>query len=270
MGILELIGSAVLLLWIAGPEQGSSTFHAPDSTSLFKIFLRWAHFVAGITWIGLLYFFNLVNVPFMQRLDPPTRSRVVPILMPRALWFFRWGAIITVLVGLTYYAMYILHTEARNAGIGTWRTLFTWLAIVVVTWGVIYALLQPVSGALNKGPVLAAIVIVLIVAMSWLIIRVLGAPGPMGETLGNKSLSIGLGGGYGIIMLLNVWGVIWRAQKRIIAWTKESAEQGTPMPPESAKLARRAFLASRMNAWLSLPMLFFMGTSHGDYIWFAK
>ena len=270
MATLGLVAGVALLMWIVGPEPESSTFHAPDATATFKIFLRWAHFVAGITWIGLLYFFNLVNVPFLQRLDPQTRGKVVPILMPRALWFFRWGAIVTVLVGLTYYAMYILHTEAQNAGIGTWSTLFKWLAVVVVTWGIIYALLQTVSGALNKGWVLAVIVIALILVMSGVIIRMLSAPGPTGETLGNKSLSIGLGGGYGIIMLLNVWGVIWRAQKRIIAWTKESAEQGTPMPPESAKLARRAFLASRMNAWLSLPMLFFMGTSHGDYIWFAK
>jgi len=64
-------------------------------------------------------------------------------------------------------------------------------------------------------------------------------------------------------MLLNVWGIIWPAQKRIIAATAE----GTP--PDAA-LARRAFLASRANAWLSLPMLFFMGTSHGDYIILGK
>lgn len=267
---MATLGIAMILLWALDPASGGSTFHAPDATSLFKIFLRWAHFVAGITWIGLLYFFNLVNVSFMQKLDAQTRGKVVPILMPRALWFFRWGAVVTVLVGLTYYAMYILHTEAQNAGIGTWGTLFKWLGVVLVTWVIIYALLQPVSGALNKGSVLALLVIVLILAMSWIIVRMLSAPGPTGETLGNKSLSIGLGGAYGIIMLLNVWGIIWRAQKRVIAWTRESAEKGTPVPPESAKLARRAFLASRLNAWLSLPMLFFMGTSHGDYIWFAK
>ncbi len=65
----------------------------------------------------------------------------------------------------------------------------------------------------------------------------------------------------GVIMLLNVWGIIWPHQKRIIAWTKANAESGTPIPPESAKLARRAFLASRVNFWLSIPMLFFMGAA---------
>ena len=87
---------------------------------------------------------------------------------------------------------------------------------------------------------------------------------------GNKTIAIGIGGGLGIIMLLNVWGIIWRAQKKIIAWTADNAENGTPIPPESAQLARRAFLASRTNAWLSLPMLLMMSASHGDYIMFIK
>jgi uncharacterized membrane protein len=64
-------------------------------------------------------------------------------------------------------------------------------------------------------------------------------------------------------MLLNVWGIIWPLQKRIIAAT---AGTGPAAPPE---FARRAFLASRTNAWLSLPMLFFMATSHGDWIIFG-
>jgi uncharacterized membrane protein len=64
-------------------------------------------------------------------------------------------------------------------------------------------------------------------------------------------------------MLLNVWGIIWPAQKRIIAAT--AAGQ-----PADAALARRSFLASRTNAWLSLPMLFFMATSHGDWIIFGR
>jgi uncharacterized membrane protein len=79
----------------------------------------------------------------------------------------------------------------------------------------------------------------------------------------NKTHSIGIGGALGVIMLLNVWGIIWPAQKRIIAATAA----GTP--PDAA-LARRAFLASRTNAWLSLPMLWFMGTSHGDYVMLGK
>ncbi|HEX6182388.1 MAG TPA: hypothetical protein VFZ44_00660, partial [Pyrinomonadaceae bacterium] len=69
-------------------------FHAPSGTDLTRIILRWAHFVAGITWIGMLYFFNLVNVNFMKALDAPTKKIVVPNLMPKALWYFRWGAVV--------------------------------------------------------------------------------------------------------------------------------------------------------------------------------
>ena len=82
--------------------------------------------------------------------------------------------------------------------------------------------------------------------------------------LGNKSISIGIGGGLGIMMMLNVWGIIWRVQKRVIASLKG---EGTAPAPEQIRMA---FLASRTNAWLSLPMLFFMGTSHGDWILFGK
>lgn len=263
---LPVMGLIVFLL--LQPEQG--LIHAPDATSVFKIALRWLHFAAGITWIGLLYFFNLVNVPVMKKLDAATRGKVVPELMPRALWWFRWGAVVTVLVGLTYYAMYILASEAENAGLGTWSLFGQWLLVVLIAWAIIYACLQPVSGVLNKGAVLAVIDAVVVLVMFYVLLKIMGTTGEAGKTLGNKSLSIAFGGGLGIIMLLNVWGIIWPAQKRIIAWTKENAEKGTAMPPESAKLARRAFLASRTNAWLSLPMLFFMGTSHGDYIWFAK
>jgi uncharacterized membrane protein len=68
-------------------------------------------------------------------------------------------------------------------------------------------------------------------------------------------------------MLLNVWGIIWPAQKRIIAWTAANAADGTAIPAESATLARRAFLASRANTWLSLPMLFFMAAaSHYPFL----
>src|SRR5215208_7741525 len=97
-------------------------FNSPDGVSLARIILRWSHFVAGITWIGMLYFFNLVNVNFMKALDAPTKKVVVPNLMPKALWYFRWGAVVTVLAGLGYYAMYILRPDVVNAnaaGAGT-------------------------------------------------------------------------------------------------------------------------------------------------------
>lgn len=62
--------------------------------------LRWVHFAAGITWIGLLYWFNLINVPFQKVLDPSVKGQVNPPLFTRALAWFRWSAVVTVVAGL--------------------------------------------------------------------------------------------------------------------------------------------------------------------------
>lgn len=229
-------------------QTDMSSIHAPTAEEFVRILLRWSHFVAGVVWIGMLYFFNLVNVPLMKKLDGPTKKSVIPELMPRALWYFRWGAVVTVLVGLAYYAQYILGSNARNAGANPWAWLGVWLLVVLVLYAILYAVLQNV----NNGNVIAMIVAALVLVLAYLMLYLF----PQAD---NKTFSIGIGGGLGIWMLLNVWGIIWRAQKKIIAATIE----GTPPP---ADLARKAFLASRTNAWLSLPMLFLMGTSHGDYI----
>ena len=68
-----------------------------------SLILRWVHFLAGITWIGLLYFFNLINASFLKSLDGPTKNIVIPKLMPAALNWFRHGATVTVLAGVLLY-----------------------------------------------------------------------------------------------------------------------------------------------------------------------
>ena len=83
----------------------------------------------------------------------------------------------------------------------------------------------------------------------------------------NRALAIGIGGGLGWFMMLNVWGIIWRMQKKLIRWT-EAAAKGAAMPAEAAKLARLSFLTSRLNFWLSFPMLFFMGAA-SHYVMFS-
>ena len=77
----------------------------------------------------------------------------------------------------------------------------------------------------------------------------------------NRLLCIGVGGGIGWFMMFNVWGLIWRMQKRMIGWMEQNALNGTPLPEKAADFARLTFLASRVNFWLSFPMLFFMGAA---------
>src|SRR5438874_1985917 len=81
-------------------------FKATNGKEISHIMLRWLHFVAGITWISLLYFFNLVNVPLQKKIDAETKKKVNPDLLLRALWYFRWGALLTVIASLGYFAMY--------------------------------------------------------------------------------------------------------------------------------------------------------------------
>ncbi len=226
-----------------------------DFYSNFLILLRWIHFVAGITWIGLLYFFNLVGFPVMQELDPATQGKVMPALMLRALWWFRWSALVTVVVGLAYWGAEV-SALALAAGATSGVAMGSFFGIWTATWAVLYAMLLPGKGLLNNGRVLAVLVAIVVAVASCLFLR-LNTHG--WET--NAMLAIGIGGGIGWVLLLNVWGVVWRIQKRLIAWTKANAENGTPMPEKAQSMARMAFLTSRISAWLTLPLLFFMGAA---------
>lgn len=167
-----------------------------DSNTTVMFLARWVHLLAGITWIGMLYFFNLVNVHFGKILDADTKRKIVPELMPRALFWFRWGAMLTLLSGLLiiYWRMFVA-SDAGFFGIGG---LFT------SSWG------------------------------QW----------------------ITFGGLLGIIMWFNVWLIIWPAQKKIIGWVKAGEA-----PPEMVGLVKRAANTSKLNTYLSVPMLFGMGAA---------
>jgi uncharacterized membrane protein len=206
------------------------------STPHIQLILRWIHFAAGITWVGLLYFFVLVNAKFLPALDPATRMKVVPLLMPRALWWFRWSSVVTVLAGIWYWMM-IVGADARNAQTSGGGAM------------------SPAE-ALKKGAVFGTVMALVVIAAAWLYLA-LNAHG----WESNRLLAIGIGGGLGWFMLLNVWGIVWRMQKKLIRWTAESAANGTPMPPEAAKLARLAQLAAHTNFVLSFPMLLMMAVA---------
>lgn len=76
--------------------------------------LRWVHFLAGITWIGILYYFNFVQTPFFAETEAAVRVGAIQKLVPRALWWFRWGAMFTFLAGIT---IYLLRMGEMGAGL---------------------------------------------------------------------------------------------------------------------------------------------------------
>jgi uncharacterized membrane protein len=86
----------------------------PDGGAWVEQLFRWTHFLAGITWIGLLYFFNLINAGFLKALDAGQKGVVIPKLMPSALWWFRHGATVTVLAGLVL--IFMLHPSLSGTG----------------------------------------------------------------------------------------------------------------------------------------------------------
>jgi uncharacterized membrane protein len=226
-----------------------------DFQTNFLMLLRWIHFVAGITWIGLLYFFNLVNVPLMKELDPAPRGKVMPALMLRALSWFRHSAGVTVGAGLIYWGS-IVASDAHNGGGTSAMAMASFFLIWTITWGILYALLLPGKSWVDKGWVLAILYTIIVGTSAYLFLK-LNHHG----WESNRMLAIGIGGGIGWMMLLNVWGVIWRIQKRLIAWTMANAENGTPMPEQAKRMARVAFLTSRASAILSIFLLFFMGAA---------
>jgi uncharacterized membrane protein len=225
-----------------------------DFATNFQFLLRWIHFLAGIAWIGMLYFFNLVNVQFQKELDAATKGKVVPLLMPRSLWWFRWGAMFTWFSGFIYYFL-LVDAEAKTTG-------HMPLAYFLIGWSIAFVVIASLfrasvsGGPLKDGRVLAVVIAIVVLFIGY-------ATALMARNAGGSSrtISIMLGGGLGTIMFFNVWMVIWPLQKRLIAATKATAEGGAPAPADQPKWARRAFLASRTNAWLSIPMLFFMGAA---------
>ena len=154
----------------------------------FAFTFRWLHIIMGITWIGLLYYFNLVQVPAFAEMSASSRTEAIEVLAKRALWWFRWAAVATVLTGLLI--------------MGATKDYFT---------------------DFGKSP---------------------------------NGVSISTGILLALIMFVNVWGIIWRNNKKIIRGTIA----GTP-PADGPTLARQAFLASRTNMFLSVPMLFFMAAA---------
>ena len=210
------------MAWFASDVSFPTDFQ----TNLLML-LRWIHFIAGITWIGLLYFFNLINIPFMKELDPATKGKIMPGLMLRALLWFRVSAVVTVLAGLAYWGS-IVGSDARNAGAAPTTPLVSFLVVWTLTWALMYAFLLPGKGILDKGWFLALLYIVIVAHSAHLFLH--------WNSQGwesNRLLAIGIGGGIGWMMMLSVWGIIWQIQKRLIAWTKANAENGTPMPEES-------------------------------------
>jgi uncharacterized membrane protein len=239
------------LAFLSGPRILLQEFY-PHTLQLM---LRWIHFVAGITWVGLLYFFNLVNTPFFKELGPADRVKIIPMLMPRAMAWFRWSSVVTVLAGIWYWMM-IVSADAHNAQTSGGRAIGTFFGVWTIAFIIEMALLMAPPAFLRQPAVFGGLIGISLVAAARTYLNL-----NWHGWESNRLLAIGIGGGLGWFMMLNVWGIVWRAQKKIIRWARENPTASTPMPADLARFAAAAQLAAQTNFVLSLPMLLMMAVA---------
>ncbi len=208
---------------------------------------RWMHILAGIIWIGHLYFFNFVNGPFAATMNGDTKKLVVPELMPRALWWFRWGAAWTWATGVVLLMIVFYHGKMLFAGgTGSWGFgALTSLAITFLGFAV-YDAIQTTSIFADQK-VKNCVYFVLIVFATY-IFSLFGG-------FGYRGYVIHVGALFGTAMAFNVWFRIWPNQQQIITAIKNG------QAPD-AKLVAEAGLRSRHNTYMSAALLWTMIDMH--------
>jgi len=214
---------------------------------LLQSLLRWIHVVAGIAWIGHLYFFNWVNAQFAPTMDGDTKKKVVPELMPRALYWFRWGAAYTWITGVLLLLLVYYHGGIMFAD-GDWGPVtFVMLALV---FGAPF-IYDPLYKTVLKDPKVGFIAGWVFAAVMLFLMAVVAG-------FSFRAYAIHLGGMFGTIMAFNVWFVIWPAQQQIIRATKD----GTP--PDAALVAL-AGTRSKHNTYMSVPLVYLMMAQHATW-----
>lgn len=169
-----------------------------DFFSNFHLFSRWFHVFFGIIWIGHLYFFNWVNIPFQASIDDATKKGANAQLLSRALWWFRWGAMMTLVAGLVLFTMNYMYTP--GIGFGPTNLFQDAYGITGRAWWIMFGMLL------------------------------------------------------GLVMWFNVWFIIWPSQQRILGLCGKPKAEGDAL----AALRKKAGLFSKVNTFLSAPMLLAM------------
>jgi uncharacterized membrane protein len=206
---------------------------------------RWIHIVAGIMWIGHLYFFNFVNGLFEGTLDGPAKKVVVPQLRPRALYWFRWGAAWTWVTGFLLLMMVFYHGQLVFDMGGGWNVLaFVMVAVTFLAFAVYDPLSKQEFAKNNKQMAGVSFVLIVLVVLGY-----------KAAGFGYRAYVIHLGAMFGTLMAANVWMRIWPAQKQIITAIRD----GQAPPAEKVAMAGQR---SRHNTYMSIPLVWAMINSH--------
>jgi uncharacterized membrane protein len=205
---------------------------------------RWAHVIAGVMWIGHLWFFNFVNAQVAKGYDADSKKKVVPQLMPRALYFFRWGAAYTfisglLMLGMTIYAGGVMENGPMASGTASAIGLGS-LPVAFLVYDALW------KSPLGKNETTAGVVSFLLVA---------GLAYGLAMVMPPRAVMIHVGAILGTIMASNVWMRIWPSQRKIIAAIAEGKA------PDAA-IVGLAGLRSKHNTYMSMPLMFFMVSNH--------
>jgi len=217
-------------------------------TPIFK----WLHIIAGVLWIGLLYFFNWINGHVVATMDADSKQKIVPELMPRTLYFFRWGAAWTWVTGvvllLIIYWMGMNDSMFKDLGIDEKASNFKHLAyllpfLMVFVYDAFY------KSLLSRDARIATIISFAGIAgvLAFLIF--------VAEMVEYRAYNIHIGTMFGSMMAFNVWFRIWPAQQKIITAIKNGA---APDPAD----AGLAGLRSKHNTYMSFPLIWTMINEH--------
>ena len=102
------------------------------SENSLAFLLRWIHLLAGVTWIGLLYYFNFIQGEYFKTADGGAKSDVIQQMVPRALWWFRWAAMLTFLSGIII--VYLKHLMGMGILIGVTMGTIMFLNVWLIIW----------------------------------------------------------------------------------------------------------------------------------------
>ena len=139
LNLVLFAGLALAILVMVFPNSGYAD--APGASDLTRGVLQWLHVFFGITWIGLLYYFNFVQTPVMPSIPAELKPGVSKYIAPSALFYFRWGAAFTVLTGFLLAWSYgelvealTFQPGARLIGVGMWLALIMAFNVWVIIW----------------------------------------------------------------------------------------------------------------------------------------
>jgi uncharacterized membrane protein len=208
-----------------------------------NLIFRWIHVVAGVMWIGHLWFFNFVNAQVAKTYDADSKKKVVPELMPRALYWFRWGAAYTWVSGLLLLGVVYFYGGAiGDKGMSPHAAGGIGVVLAIVSFFVYDLLWKQLKNEMAGAAVSFVLFGVELIVLS--------------RMMEGRALFIFAGTILGTVMMMNVWMRIWPSQKQII-----SGISGKAAAPD-ASVAALAGLRSKHNTYMSVPLIFFMISNH--------